>query len=90
MVPTVGTPTIGDGDMGWRKQRGGEPGGEAKRRGPGRFLFYFMGPPEVGDVNAPRSAPLPTVEQTCVSCGRPMKEHVIDRAHGKSATRCPS
>jgi len=76
-----------------RRQRSRDDGddreGQPRARGLGRYLFYFMGPPEVGDPSAPRTAPVSTVPQLCVSCGKPMTEHVIDRSHGKSATRCP-
>jgi len=75
--------------MGRRQRQRDDRDGQPRGRGLGRFLFYFMGPPEVGDPNAPRSVPASTVPQLCAACGKPMSEHEIDRSHGKSATRCP-
>ncbi|NHC46946.1 hypothetical protein [Motilibacter aurantiacus] len=68
----------------WRRNRTGDDGnGERKSA-----LFYFLGPPDLGDPNEP-SAPAPRAPMNCTSCGRPMSEHVIDRSQGRSATYCP-
>jgi len=69
-----------------RRARGKDkPTDKPKTRSP---LFYFLGPPDLGDPNEP---PRETgrVLMDCASCGRPMSEHTIDRSHGKSLTFCP-
>ena len=69
-----------------RRERKGDTGSEKRvRRNP---LFFFMGPPDLGDPNEPRAST--RVAMDCTSCGRPMDEHVIDRSQGRSATYCPS
>ncbi|NHC12292.1 hypothetical protein [Motilibacter deserti] len=68
----------------WRRKTT-ETDVKRERRNP---LFFFMGPPDLGDPNEP-SAPAPRVAMDCTSCGRPMSEHVIDRSQGRSATYCP-
>lgn len=61
------------------------------REGRGRLeslLFSFMGPPQLGDANAP----IRHVEQpvtTCGTCGRPHDEHEIVRSPRLTYSRCP-
>jgi hypothetical protein len=62
-----------------------EKADKPKRRNP---IFYFMGPPDLGDPDEPPRSTA-RVLMNCSSCGRPMDEHTIDRSHGKSLTFCP-
>jgi hypothetical protein len=53
-----------------------------------RFLFSFMGPPELGDVSAPvREVERPV--QACSKCGQPYDEHEIVRDPRLTWARCP-
>jgi hypothetical protein len=55
-----------------------------------RFLFSFMGPPQLGDVNAP-PADLPVVPSArCPKCRLPYDEHEVVRDPGLTYTRCPA
>lgn len=54
-----------------------------------RFLLSFLGPPQIGDVNAPL-ADLPPDTAVCGTCGRPWAEHEIVRDPGLTYSRCPS
>jgi hypothetical protein len=54
-----------------------------------RVLFTFMGPPQLGDLNAPVRA-LPVVPVApCPTCGQPYDEHEIVRDPRLTYTRCP-
>jgi hypothetical protein len=66
------------------------------RRTPGRrgfferFLFSFMGPPQLGDVNAPpRDLPV-RPSARCPKCGQSYDEHEVVRDPGLTYTRCPA
>ncbi len=53
-----------------------------------RFIFSFMGPPQLGDVNAPvREVAQPVT--LCAKCRRPYDEHEIVRDPRLTYTRCP-
>ena len=54
-----------------------------------RFLLTFLGPPQVGDVNAPMPV-LPTDTAACATCGTPWSAHEIVRDPGLTYSRCPS
>lgn len=54
-----------------------------------RFLLSFLGPPQLGDVNAPRPE-LAEVVELCARCGRNWSEHEIVRDPGLTYARCPS
>jgi hypothetical protein len=55
-----------------------------------RFLLSFLGPPEVGDVNAPPSARTRPEDQLCTKCRMPYDNH--ERVHAPNMTylTCPS
>lgn len=55
-----------------------------------RFLFSFMGPPQLGDVNAPMAELPPPPVATCTKCGLPFDEHEVVRDPRLTYTRCPS
>ena len=74
--------------MGRRTRPRDDGTAEEPKRGLSRWLFYFMGPPDLGDPNEPPLRPV-RVLQNCAACGQPMDQHVIDRSHGKSLTVCP-
>jgi len=67
--------------------------GTGERPGRGwleRVMFSFMGPPQLGDVNAPvRELPAAPVA-LCPTCRAPYDEHDIVRDPGLTWTRCPS
>ena len=54
-----------------------------------RFLFSFMGPPQLGDVRAPVTAPAPVPGPPCAKCGQPYDGHEIVRDPRLTWTRCP-
>ena len=62
--------------------------GQAQRGFFERFLFSFMGPPQLGDPNTPVRQPA-RVER-CSTCGRPWDEHEVVRIATHSYTRCPT
>jgi hypothetical protein len=69
-----------------RKARSDEP-----RRGlVERVMFSFMGPPQVGDVNAPRTVEPDPEAALCHKCRRPWDEHEIVRTASMTYARCPS
>jgi hypothetical protein len=53
-----------------------------------RLLFSFMGPPQLGDPNAPVRA-ADRLAAPCPKCGRPFDEHEIVRTSKFTYTRCP-
>lgn len=62
-------------------------------RGQGRFerlLFSVMGPPELGDVNAPVGVPAARPVDTCPRCGQPRDDHEVVRSPRLTYTRCPA
>ena len=55
-----------------------------------RLMFSFMGPPQLGDLNAPaRELPARPVE-LCGKCRRPYDEHEVVRDPGLTYSRCPA
>lgn len=66
-----------------------------KRDGDGRgrferLLFSFMGPPQVGDLDAPaRELPERPVDM-CRTCGQPRDDHEVVRSPSLTYTRCPA
>ena len=53
-----------------------------------RFLFSFMGPPQLGTTSsAPPPAQVPG--PPCPRCGRPYDEHQIVRTPRLTYPRCP-
>lgn len=67
-----------------------EQGPTGRRRGRfERFMFSFMGPPQVGDVNAPaRELPARAVD-ICRTCGQPRDDHEVVRSPTLTYTVCP-
>lgn len=60
-------------------------------RGPlERFLFSFMGPPQLGDTSAPRSVPPDAAAELCPRCGLAWDSHERVRTPSRSYVRCPS
>jgi hypothetical protein len=55
-----------------------------------RIMFSFMGPPQVGDVNAPRTVEPDPAAALCHKCGRPWDEHEIVRTGSMTYARCPA
>jgi hypothetical protein len=54
-----------------------------------KLLLTFMGPPQLGDVNAPLpDTPLP--DPVCPRCGWRRSEHEVVRDPGLTHTRCPA
>ena len=54
-----------------------------------RFLFTFMGPPQLGDVSAPPAAPQDPAVLACSKCGSPWDGHEIVRTASRTYPRCP-
>lgn len=54
-----------------------------------RFVFRFMGPPDVGDVHAPVRPPRARPVELCERCGRPFDEHEVVRQSRLTYTKCP-
>ncbi len=54
-----------------------------------RILFSFMGPPQVGDVHAPRSVQLDPEAALCRKCHSAWSEHEIVRTGSLTYARCP-
>ncbi|MCW2607459.1 MAG: hypothetical protein JWO60_2152 [Frankiales bacterium] len=53
------------------------------------MMFGVMGPPQLGDVNAPiRERPARPVER-CGRCRLPYEDHEVVRDPGLTYTRCP-
>ena len=62
-----------------------QPGG---RRWFERVLFSVMGPPQLGDVNAPAQEVAPGPVDICGQCGQPRDEHEVVRTPRLTYTRC--
>ncbi len=54
-----------------------------------RFLFSFMGPPQLGDPNEPERPPAAGPVARCPKCRQPYDEHEIVRDPRLTYTRCP-
>ncbi len=54
-----------------------------------RFLFSFMGPPELGDVAAPPTRPRDAAAELCHRCGRPWDDHEVVRTASRTYATCP-
>jgi hypothetical protein len=54
-----------------------------------RMMFSIMGPPQVGDVNAPSTVVADPADSLCRKCSQPWESH--ERVHTGSMTyrRCP-
>ncbi|MCW2620564.1 MAG: hypothetical protein JWL64_166 [Frankiales bacterium] len=52
-----------------------------------RIMFSFMGPPDVGDVNAPAGVDSDPAAALCRKCGQPWERH--GRVHTGSMTYRP-
>lgn len=55
-----------------------------------RFVFSFMGPPQLGDPSAPAAEPTPVQGPPCTKCGRSYDDHEIVRDPRLTYVRCPS
>jgi hypothetical protein len=54
-----------------------------------RFLLAIMGPPQVGDLDAPvREVPAGPVD-ICPRCGQPQDEHEVIRSPELTYMQCP-
>ena len=72
------------------KPRRSRPSGPGTRAGfLERFLFSFMGPPQVGDVNAPSTAVPDPAAALCHRCAQPWDEHEIVRTPSRTYANCP-
>lgn len=59
-------------------------------RGPfERFLFSFMGPPQLGDVNAPSTYQADPRASLCHKCGEPWDDHQRVQAGNWTYKKCP-
>ena len=73
----------------------GRPESTAKRGSAGgrgrfeRFLFSFMGPPQLGDVNAPSSYVPDPAAALCRKCDQPWDDHEVVRTGQRTYARCP-
>ena len=54
-----------------------------------RLMFSFMGPPQLGDVNAPARELAPRPVELCGKCRRPYDDHEVVRDPGLTYSRCP-
>jgi hypothetical protein len=54
-----------------------------------RIMFSFMGPPQVGDVNAPSTVVPDPEAALCRKCRRPWDEHEIVRTESRTYAVCP-
>ncbi|HEU0102722.1 MAG TPA: hypothetical protein VFR07_10430 [Mycobacteriales bacterium] len=54
-----------------------------------RIMFSFMGPPQVGDVNSPRTVEPDPQAALCHKCGRAWEQHEIVRTASMTYARCP-
>ena len=55
-----------------------------------RMLFTVMGPPQVGDVNAPSTIVPDAAAALCHRCSQPWDEHAIVRTGSRTYPRCPA
>jgi len=60
-----------------------------RRRWFERFLFSFMGPPQLGDLHAPPSVEVDPAAQRCDRCGRTWDEHSTVRTASRTYLVCP-
>ncbi|MFP5219158.1 MAG: hypothetical protein ACLGIG_05390 [Actinomycetes bacterium] len=54
-----------------------------------RILFSFMGPPQLGDLDAPPSVPRDPAADLCHRCGRPWDGHTTVRTSSRTYLTCP-
>jgi hypothetical protein len=70
-------------------------GGVRTPRDPGRsrwyerFLFSFMGPPQLGDLWAPATYEADPAAERCDRCGRPWEAHTTVRTASRGYLTCP-
>ena len=77
----------------WRRRRSPRPPRRRHPTGRGlveRVLFSFMGPPQLGDPNAPRLVPPDPAAALCRKCGQPWEDHEIVRTASLTYASCPS
>lgn len=55
-----------------------------------RFMFSFMGPPQLGDLNAPVREAAPRPVELCGKCGQSYDAHEIVRDRRLTYSRCPA
>ena len=72
-----------------RRRRHGQDAGPPRRGLVERVLFSFMGPPQVGDVNAPSTVVPDPAAALCHRCGTPWDGHERVRTPSMTYTRCP-
>lgn len=53
------------------------------------MMFGVMGPPQLGDVNAPLRELPPRPVELCGQCRLPYEDHEVVRDPGLTYTRCP-
>jgi hypothetical protein len=66
---------------------------ERRPRRRGRFerlMFSFMGPPQLGDLNAPVPVLPKRPVELCTRCRRPYDEHEVVRDPRLTYSRCPA
>jgi len=54
-----------------------------------RLLFTFLGPPQLGDLNAPVTARSDPAADLCPRCGRPWDAHEVVRTSTRTYLTCP-
>lgn len=54
-----------------------------------RVLFSFMGPPQLGDVNAPPSVATDPAADLCHRCDQPWSAHERVRTASRGYLECP-
>lgn len=53
-------------------------------------MFSFMGPPQLGDVNAPVAELPARPVELCTRCRQPYDAHEVVRDPGLTYSRCPA
>jgi hypothetical protein len=54
-----------------------------------RLLFSFMGPPQLGDLNAPPSRAADPAADLCHRCGSHWDRHEVVRTRSRTYLTCP-
>lgn len=54
-----------------------------------RMMFAVMGPPELGDLNAPSTVQRDPAADLCRKCNQPWDQHAIVRTDSMTYARCP-
>lgn len=72
-----------------RHHQGSGAGTEDRQGRFERMLLSVMGPPQLGDVNAPAARRLDPQVDLCTRCGKPWDDHTHVRSGSYSYLTCP-